>query len=95
MPLLSLESHIIFLLSVFIFLQTRKLVLLVNVQLEHREENDCIFTIIDTNNKNKKLVFKAFSAEECKKWLETLFEAILECKQNAQHQDRSEACSIQ
>lgn len=66
-----------------------------DITLEHREEKDCIFTIIDTNRKNKRLVFKTHTPEECNQWLEILFEAVLESKQNSNQQDRSEACSIQ
>ena len=72
-----------------------KLVLLVDVSLEHREEKDCIFTIIDSKRKNKKLIFKTQTPEECKQWLEALFEAILESKESSQRQGNSEACSIQ
>ena len=69
--------------------------MLVDITLEHREAQDCIFTIIDTKRKNKRLVFKTYTPEECNQWLEALFEAVLESKQNSNQQDRSEACSIQ
>ena len=77
----------------FLFQPTTKLICLVDVTLQQDEKNECIFVLTDPNKKNRKYTFKAKTVEECERWIEAIFDAIVESKNSGK--GNSEACTLQ